>query len=217
MEIEFRRNHFHTILSDTSDTSDTSEPQTQWTDEIPSVPAVETTPQEDEFQRLRDLFKSQPPRNSGDQMRWLDRLRTELGSDDLVKAYFKWTKNQNYIEQFVQGAIAPAFATANDISVMLNRINWKVGSNDLRGLNNILWRTRYNGGACCSLFSYGKLNFWLRVCGQPFTLPSVNAETCEAYGVKMLNPGFVLGMRYIPVDDASKKQDLICAPLGESP
>lgn len=66
---------------------------------------------------------------------------------------------------------------------------------------------------------YGKnqdASLWLLVDGQPFTPPEIDTNTYEACSVDVLDPGFVLGMRYSAPDDNGKR-DLLFAPLGKFP
>lgn len=59
-------------------------------------------------------------------------------------------------------------------------------------------------------------NLSLLVDGQPFTPPEIDTNTYEACSVDVLDPGFVLGMRYSAPDDNGKR-DLLFAPLGKFP
>lgn len=66
---------------------------------------------------------------------------------------------------------------------------------------------------------YGKnqdASLWLLVDGQPFTPPEIETNTYEACSVEVLDPDFILGMRYSAPDDNGKR-DLLFAPLGKFP
>lgn len=144
-----------------------------------------------------------------DQMEWLDSLDRELSSNTLVKDYFKWVEVQHRPKPNLISI------TIYEIGYLLYDINWKRGNDDLSFFNTVLWQTRRNYALNEQplIWSYLGFVWWLLIDGQPFTPQKVDADTCEAYSVDVLNPGSVLGMRYSPIDD-NEKRDLLFAPLG---
>ena len=161
------------------------------------------------FEKLRAEFRNRPMEDLKEHMEWLDNLHKELGSDTIVKAYFKWVRGQHRL------ARAPVTFPEDEIIRLLQDVNWKEGNGALKNFNSILWRTRHNSARNLVPLRLHLLSAWLLVDGQPMPPPEVDNDTCEAYNVDVLNPGFVLGMRYLPLD-GNKNRELLFAPLGQS-
>ncbi|KAI1124469.1 hypothetical protein F5Y10DRAFT_269063 [Nemania abortiva] len=192
-------------------TSKMSEADTRlYTSETPEDSPPEQTVRlalEEKFERLYNEFKTRPMRSLNDHEEWSNYLRKELGGRDTALAYYKWVRKQ-FQKPRPDSSLA---ALAKSISLA----NWIHRNNSTEHLNSVIrdLRRRPVREVQDLQYRYDDFRLGLKVGGRPLVPPPTEEDNTHAYGVDLISPGYVLGIRYTHIDNG-ENQDLIVAPLG---
>ncbi len=163
------------------------------------------------YERLYKEFKTRWMTTPKDFTEWNQYLTQET-----QKLYRGLASYRAWVEAGSQRP-RPLNISLSVLAKLISSANWKLGNYSARRLNSVLLNTRYNSAQPVQGLDWrcGEFRLGLKVHGRPLTPRTTEEHTADFYGADLVNPGFVLGMRYTRVGDLSKR-DVLVAPLGNS-
>ena len=162
----------------------------------------------DEFQNLQTQWDAMPTNFDG-RAKWIEDLEEEHDSDYVDRLLLWMQQNPN------QHLFPIKQVTDDEFVSILKRVDWLGDKTALGKINARLWSPSISSVPDFYLGLYKNGTLLLRLHGRALRPRESDITTCESNGISFVNLHLLLGIRYKPLDQKLRDQEMLFVTLGK--
>jgi hypothetical protein len=163
----------------------------------------------DEFQNLRTEWDTMPTNFDGC-TKWIEDLEIKRGSDYVDRFVLWMQQNPNPKLLFLLEEV-----TDEEFESSLKRADWLGDKKALGEVNARLWSPKISSVPDFYLGFNKEWHLLVRLNGRALSPRESDITTYESYGISSVNPHMLLGVRYKPLDQMLRDQEMLFVTLGK--